>query len=195
MIRPAEKREAFEDLVRPLMASLYKTACWLVKDPDKGQDLLQETMVKAYRGFDRFELGTNFRAWVFRILRNAFIDLYHTQRREPDFVILDDLDEAIHPSRLDLRLAGVETPEKIILRKLMVADLHGALLSLPEKYRIPVVLCDLEDFSYKEIGGVLGIPIGTVMSRIARGRRMVQKRVLEQGETVEPRGEVTADGL
>jgi RNA polymerase sigma-70 factor (ECF subfamily) len=167
----------------------------MIKDPDRAQDLLQETLMKAYRGFDRFEPGTNFRAWIFQILRNAFIDAYHALRREPECITLEDLDEAIHPSHVRMETAGVETPEKIILRKLMVVDIQEALLSLPEKYRTPVVLCDLEECSYKEVGRILGLPLGTVMSRLYRGRRLVQQRILEQGERADRTREVRSDGL
>ncbi len=190
-----DKRSVFEGLVRPLMGSLYNTACWMLKDRDRAQDLLQETLLKAYRGFDRFETGTNFRAWIFQILRNAFIDAYHARRGEPECVPLEDLDEIIHPTMLNLETAGMETPEKIIARKLLAVDIQKALMALPEKYRTPIVLCDLEECSYKEAGRILGIPIGTVMSRLYRGRRLVQKQILEQGERATRPGEVRTDGL
>lgn len=190
-----EKHRIFEGLARPLMGSLYNTACWMSKDPDRAQDLVQETLLKAYRAFNRFQQGTNFRGWIFQILRNTFIDAYHAQRREPECITLEDLDEAIHPGTLNPVTAGMETPENIVTRKLMWVDVQEALMALPEKYRTPVVLCDLEECTYKEVGRILGLPIGTVMSRIYRGRRLVQKQILDQGERAERPGEVRTDGL
>jgi RNA polymerase sigma-70 factor (ECF subfamily) len=172
------QRREFERLVEPLLDPLYRTACWLLRDAERAQDLLQESLVKALRGFGGFEPGTSFRAWVFRIMRNTFIDGYRSREREPDFLSLDDLDEIIHPSSVVWERAMAATPEKVILDRLMMADLRRALEALPEKYRTPVILRDLEGISYKEISLMLGIPVGTVMTHIYRGRRLLQKEVL-----------------
>ncbi len=174
----ASQRREFERLVEPLLDPLYRAACWLLRDAERAQDLLQESLVKALRGFRGFEPGTSFRAWIFRIQRNTFIDGYRSREREPDFLSLDDLDEIIHPSSVVWERAMAATPEKVILDRLMLADLRRALETLPEKYRTPVILRDLEGLSYKEISHVLGIPIGTVMTQIYRGRRLIQKEVL-----------------
>ncbi|MDE0709889.1 MAG: sigma-70 family RNA polymerase sigma factor [bacterium] len=157
------------------------------------EDLVQETFLKAYRGYDGFEEGTNLRAWLYRILTNTFINRYRQRQRRPDEVDLDEV-EGLY---LYKRVATAETDraarsaEDEVFEALEGSDVRKAIDKLPRKYRMPVLMADLEGFSYKEIAGMLEIPIGTVMSRLHRGRRALQKLLWQ---TAEERGFHTTDG-
>jgi RNA polymerase sigma-70 factor, ECF subfamily len=159
---------AFEQLALPLFASLYNHAHWLTRNPSEAEDLVQETFTKALRAFDSFQPGTNFKAWIFRILRNTFlttragIAASHT-------VFLED-----HPETLDTTASGA-TPEDILLRLDNEAALHTALEQLQPQLREALLLCDAEEIKYKDIALILDVPIGTVMSRISRARRTLRQ--------------------
>ncbi len=177
----AEERERFSALVGEHLDGLFGASLRLTRNRTKAEDLLQETFLRAWRSFHTFRPGTNVRAWLYRILMNAYIDGYRKSEREPEVVDHEDVDEfylysKVHESE-DFRRAG--NPEEVLLANLMDADVKGALQGLPEAFRNVVILADIEGFSYKEIAEILGIPIGTVMSRLHRGRRQLQVKLWE----------------
>jgi len=155
----------FEDLAMPLFASLYNYAHWLAQNRDEAEDLVQETYMKALKGFGSFQQGTNFRAWMFRILRNTFL----TSRTGLKAVTsLDEEEEDGLP-------ATSETPETVLLARVDHELLQSALEQLPPHYREVILLCDVEEMSYLEIAETLGIPVGTVMSRLSRARKAMRE--------------------
>ena len=177
----AEDRERFEAMVSEHLDGLFGASLRLTRNRSRAEDLLQETFLRAWRSFHTFRPGTNVRAWLYRILMNAYIDGYRKSEREPEVVDQEDVDEfylysKVHESE-DYRRVG--NPEEVLLNNLMDADVKGALQSLPETFRNVVILADIEGFSYKEIAEILGIPIGTVMSRLHRGRRQLQVKLWE----------------
>jgi RNA polymerase sigma-70 factor, ECF subfamily len=163
---------SFEDLVLPLLPSLYNVASWLARNPTDAEDLVQETFLKALRGFTSFELGTNFKAWIFRILRNTYLTSRTGLAATRTVALEEELDErsesgaAIYPEAAIDR----QTPEINLMRLGDRAALHAAMEKLPPPLLEVLLLCDVEEMKYKEIAIVLDIPIGTVMSRIARAR-------------------------
>jgi RNA polymerase sigma-70 factor (ECF subfamily) len=166
--------EVFEAIALEHFDALYNTAMRLTRNPSAAQDLVQETYLKAYRFFHRFEPGTNIKAWLFTILRNTYINVYRkTVRQQPqvDF-------EQVSPFYADPD-ASSEWEERSsveeMLHHVVHDDVKRALDDLPEEYRMVVILADLEDFSYKEIADIVGCPVGTVMSRLFRGRRLLRK--------------------
>jgi len=162
---------SFEDLAMPQFASLYRFACWLTQDRTAAEDLVQEAFMKAIRGFPSFQQGTNFRAWIYRILRNTFLTSQTGLRAH---VSLDsDEDGPIEPST-------DETPESRLMAQLEGEKIQAALQQLPVNFREIILLCDLEEMSYQEISLAIGIPIGTVMSRLSRARKAM--RILLAGE-------------
>lgn len=156
---------SFEELAMPHFAKLYNFACWLTGDRVSAEDLVQETYMKALRGFASFQQGTNFRAWMYRILRNTFLT---SQAGLRNTISLDNDDES------PLEPETTENPESILLARGEQEAIQRALESLPVNFREVILLCDLEEMSYQEIGQTLGIPIGTVMSRISRARRAMR---------------------
>ena len=172
-------RERFERDVVPLLSGLYAAALRLTRDPTDAEDLVQETTLRAYRGFGGFQEGTNLRAWLYRILTNSFINNYRKKRREPVTVEgPDDTDEWYLFDRLGA--SNVEpSAETEVLDKIPDADVKAALEALPEQFRLAVLLADVEGFSYKEIAEMLDIPIGTVMSRLHRGRRGLERALYD----------------
>src|SRR5271165_852294 len=156
----------------PLFDALYNFARWLAHDPSEAEDLVQECFVKAMRGFESFEPGTNFRAWMFRILRNTFLTS-RTGLQAKLTVPLDSEDE---------ESMGVtrETPETLALSSSTRETLAAALEDLPVAYREVVLLCDVEEMKYQEIAEVLSVPIGTVMSRLSRGRKLLRQMLARE---------------
>ena len=167
--------ERFERDVLPLLPGLYGAALRMTRDPSDAEDLLQETTLRAYRGFASFEEGTNLKAWLYRILTNSFINTYRKRQREPQTVEgPDDFDEWFLFDRLGSR--SVErSAEEDVLERIPDADVKAALESIPENFRMAVLLADVEGFSYKEIAEIMDVPIGTVMSRLHRGRKALEK--------------------
>ena len=183
----------FAEQAMPLMASLYSGALRMTRNPADAEDLVQETYLKAYRAFGSFQQGTNLKAWLYRILTNTFINSYRAKKRRPDESDLDDVEDLY----LYRRLGGLEaaangrSAEDELLDHVTDTEVKEALEALPEQFRVAVLLADVEGFSYKEIAEILDIPIGTVMSRLHRGRKGLQKRLYEYA--VE-RGLVASDG-
>ena len=156
---------SFEELAMPLFARLYSFACWLTHDRAAAEDLVQETFMKALKGFSSFKQGTNFRAWIYRILRNAFLT---SQAGLQASISLDAEDDA------SLEPATEENPETVFLARLDSESIQSALAELPVNFREIILLCDFEEMSYQEISLAIGIPIGTVMSRLSRARKAMR---------------------
>lgn len=162
-------RDSFEQLAVPLLDSLYNFARWMTHDVAEAEDLVQETFTKALRGFSSFQTGTDFRAWMFRILRNTFL----TSRTGLRAKMTHSLDEEEEAG--EMIAVTWETPESLALAAATREALQAALERLPAGYREVILLCDVEEMKYKDIAEVLSIPIGTVMSRIARGRKLLRR--------------------
>ncbi len=173
----------FAEQAMPLMSSLYTAALRMTRNPADAEDLVQETYLKAYRAFGSFEEGTNLKAWLYRILTNTYINTYRAKKRRPEQADVDDVEDLY----LYRRLGGLEgaaagrSAEDELLDHLTEVEVKDALEALPEQFRMAVLRADVEGFSYKEIAEILDIPIGTVMSRLHRGRRALEKRLYEFG--------------
>ena len=166
----------FEAEALPLLPGLYSAAFRLTRNAADAEDLVQETFLRAYRGFHQFEPGTNLKAWLYRILTNTFINSYRKKQREPQTDSLDETEDWYLYSRMAER--GTEpSAETSVIESLPDEDVQEALSSLPEQFRIAVLLADVEGFSYKEIADITDVPIGTVMSRLHRGRKALEKRL------------------
>jgi RNA polymerase sigma-70 factor (ECF subfamily) len=171
----AELRERFERDVLPLLPNLYAAALRMTRNPTDAEDLVQDTYLRAFRGFSGFKEGTNLKAWLYRILTNSFINTYRKKQRQPQTVEgPDDVDEWYLFDKLGGRNVELSA-ETEVLDKIPDEAVKGALESLPENFRLPVLLADVEGFSYKEIAEIMDTPIGTVMSRLHRGRKALQK--------------------
>jgi RNA polymerase sigma-70 factor, ECF subfamily len=168
--------ERFEREAVPLLNELYGAALRLTRHPSDAEDLLQETYLRAYRGFASFEEGTNLRAWLYRILTNAFINIYRKRQREPQTISDSEVEEWYLYDKLGSQGAAASA-EAEVLNSLPDEDVQEALAALPDQFRLAVLLADVEGFSYKEIAEILEVPIGTVMSRLHRGRRALEKRL------------------
>jgi RNA polymerase sigma-70 factor (ECF subfamily) len=173
----------FAELAMEYMGSLYSAALRMTRNPSDAEDLVQETYLKAYRAFGSFKEGTNLKAWLYRILTNTFINSYRARRRRPEQTELDDVEDLY----LYRRLGGLEavaagrSAEEEVLEHFTEGEVKAAVEALPEQFRMAVLLADVEGFSYKEIAEILDVPIGTVMSRLHRGRRALQKALHDFG--------------
>ena len=165
----------------PFMGSLYSAALRMTRNPSDAEDLVQETYLKAYRGYGGFEEGTNLKAWLYRILTNTYINQYRAKQRRPSETELDEVEDLY----LYRRLGGIEaarasrSAEDELMDLFTEAEIKQAVEDLPENFRLAVLLADVEGFSYKEIAEILDIPIGTVMSRLHRGRKGLEKRLYD----------------
>ena len=173
----------FADQAMGYMGSLYTAALRMTRNPADAEDLVQETYLKAYRAFGGFQEGTNLKAWLYKILTNTFINTYRSKKRRPEQTELDEVEDLY----LYRRLGGLEavaanrSAEEEVLDHFTDSDVKGAVEALPEQFRMAVLLADVEGFSYKEIAEILDIPIGTVMSRLHRGRKALQKVLHDVG--------------
>ena len=166
----ASRGTAFEDLALPLFPSLYNHAFWLVRNEAEAEDLVQEALTKALRAFDSFKPSTNFKAWIFRILRNTFFTS-RTGIAVSRTIFIED-----HPDMLHTRDAG-PTPEETLIRLDNQAAIVAALGQLQPLLREALLLCDVEEMKYKDIALILDVPIGTVMSRISRARQALRQLI------------------
>ncbi len=177
------EQATFTDQAMEFMPSLYSAALRMTRNPSDAEDLVQETYLKAYRAFGSFEQGTNLKAWLYRILTNTFINAYRSKKRRPEQTELEDVEDLY----LYRRLGGLEaaqasrSAEDDVLDLFTESEIKDAIEALPEQFRLAVLLADVEGFSYKEISDILDIPIGTVMSRLHRGRKALQKTLYEFG--------------
>ena len=171
-------RREFEALALPHLDGLYAAALRLTKNPRDAEDLVQDSVLRAFRFFDRFERGTNIKAWLYKIVTNTFINRYRRVSKERS--IIDDERDSVQ-DRLVSRDSATqaENPEGAYFDRLLSDDVLRALDSVPIDFRMTVILADLQDFSYKEIAEILDIPVGTVMSRLFRGRRLLQGQLAE----------------
>jgi RNA polymerase sigma-70 factor (ECF subfamily) len=170
----------FEAEVLPFMDSLYSTAYRMSRNRQDAEDLLQETYLRAYKYYDKFQEGTNFKAWLFKILKNTFINRYRKRQRQPLKNSFDEIEGAFELKLLESPLtARGATPEEELMVDALDQDVQQALEALPEDYRTAVELADLQGLSYREIADQLGIPLGTVMSRLYRGRRKLEAVLLQ----------------
>jgi RNA polymerase sigma-70 factor (ECF subfamily) len=174
------RNDAFEGNALSYLDALYRTALRMTRAEADAEDLVQETYIRAFRFRDQFEPGTNLKAWLFRILTNTFINQFRRRKTQPQTAELDDVDESAlyrHMTGASAASSASE-PESIVLDRVVDREVTDALEELPEKFRT-VVLLDVEGFSYKEMAEMLQIPIGTVMSRLHRGRKFLQKRLYD----------------
>jgi RNA polymerase sigma-70 factor (ECF subfamily) len=178
---PHRRREEFEREALPHLDALFNLALKLTRDRKDAEDLVQEAYLRAYRFFESYEPGTRIKAWLYRILRNTFINRYRAAKARPDEVDFDAIETAYLGvvDRDFLRERQAPTPEEIVMNGTLDAEIDGALAALPEEYRSVVVLALMDDLSYKEVAQALSIPLGTVMSRLHRGRRMLQASLLD----------------
>ena len=167
----------FEELAMPLFDQLYNFAQWLTQDRTEAEDLVQETYAKALRGFSSFQQGTNFRAWIYRILRNTFL----TSRTGLKANIPLEFDEDSEPA------AGPETPESVMIEHSQQQLVQQALEEMPVHFREILLLCEVEEMSYQEISETLAVPMGTVMSRLSRARAAL-RNLLQQKLAGTPNG-------
>lgn len=174
-------RANFERDAMVFMDQLYAAALRMTRNPADAEDLVQEAYLRAYRGYEGFEEGTNLRAWLFRILTNSYINIYRKKQRRPDETEFGDTDDLYVYRGIDAGGLG-RSAEDQLLDAVTDAEIVSALEALPDQYRLAVLLADVEGFAYKEIAEILDIPIGTVMSRLHRGRKRLQQLLTDFGE-------------
>ncbi|MDX1622051.1 MAG: sigma-70 family RNA polymerase sigma factor [Nitriliruptorales bacterium] len=171
-----ERRRLFEEQVIPHLDRLYGGALRYTRDPSDAEDLVQETVAKAYSAFHQFQQGTNLKAWLYRILHNTYINRYRKQQRRPQETLQDEIDDF---SLYDVLSREDGSAETLVLDQITDEEVQQALEDLPEQFRVAVYLADVEGFSYKEIAEIMNTPIGTVMSRLHRGRKALEKALTE----------------
>ncbi len=171
-----DRQTVFEQDVVPFMGQLYPTALRMTKNPCDAEDLVQETIAKAYAGFGQFRPGSNLRAWLHRILANTFINGYRKRRREPMQASAAEFQEDWQASA-DRLAAPVRSAEAEALDRLADSDILRALRELPEEFRVAIYLADVEGYPYREVAEMMGTPIGTVMSRLHRGRTKLRQKL------------------
>ena len=168
----------FEETAMPFVDSLYNTAYRMTRNAEDAQDLVQETYFKAYRYYDKFAEGTNLKAWLFKILKNTFINNYRKKQKQPYQTDFADIEESLESRVQDDAHRSLSRPDEILLENVLDEHVQKAMDGLPEDYRMAVVLADLEGFSYKEVAEILEVPVGTVMSRLYRGRKLLEEAML-----------------
>ncbi|MCG2587875.1 sigma-70 family RNA polymerase sigma factor [Rhodohalobacter sulfatireducens] len=172
-----KKQEDFNEEIIPHLDALYNFGLRLTSDPNDAEDLVQDTIVKAYRFFSSYEKGTNAKAWLFRILKNSYINNYRKKSKKPQQVDYDEVStfyETIRAERTD-----TSDLEDKMFRELIDDELSNALDNIPEDFRTVVLLCDVEDFTYEEIANMLDVPIGTIRSRLHRGRNLLKAELMD----------------
>ncbi len=168
----------FEAAAMPFVDSLYNTAFRMTRNAEDAEDLVQESYLKAYKYYDKFQEGTNFKAWLFKILKNTFINNYRRRQARPPQSDFSDIEESFETQVSDEVKRRIKSPEEELLEDVLDEDVQRALDDLPTDYRMAVLLADLEGFSYKEIAEILELPVGTVMSRLYRGRKLLEAGML-----------------
>jgi len=171
------KQDDFNDEIIPHLDALYNFGLRLTSDPNDAEDLVQDTIVKAYRFFDSYEKGTNAKAWLFRILKNSYINNYRKKSKKPQEVDYDEVASFYESIRAE-RTETSDMEDKMF-RELIDDDISNALDEIPEDFRTVVLLCDVEDFTYEEIANMLDVPIGTIRSRLHRGRNLLKAQLMD----------------
>jgi len=165
----------------PYRDQLYKSALRMTRSVEDAEDLIQETYLKAYKYYQKFSEGTNFKAWLFKIMKNTFINSYRKKKLQPAKVDFADVHEGLEETLMDRAEITDANPEAGYLFDELDHEVSDSLTSLPYDYKMVVLLADLEGFAYKEIAEILEVPVGTVMSRLYRGRRMMERALLSYG--------------
>lgn len=179
-------RERFQKEAYPFMDEIFASALRLARQRENAEDLLSEVYSRAWKSYAQFTPGTNMRAWLYKILTNTYINHYRHKQRQPNVLSLDQPDgdaesgseTSLYDRLADAHLSG--RPEDLLANRFLDRDLHQAIDALPEEFRMVVLLCDVQSFSYQEAADMLDIPIGTVRSRLFRGRRLLQKNLWKQ---------------
>jgi len=171
-------QDAFEAAAMPFLDALYNTALRMTRNPQDAEDLIQETYLKAYRHYDKFQPGTNLKAWLFKIMKNTFINEYRKRQLAPPASDFAEIEETFESEVSDEALRQIKNPEEEALENVLDEDVQRALDGLPADYRMVVLLADVEGFAYREIAEILDIPVGTVMSRLYRGRKKLESDML-----------------
>jgi RNA polymerase sigma-70 factor, ECF subfamily len=171
----------FQNAELPYRDQLFKTALRLTRSAEDAEDLLQETYLKAYRHYASFQPGTNLKAWLFKILKNTFINEYRRRKQLPAQVDFAELEETFESAVVSTDSRAIRTPEDEVMEATLDSEVRGALTALPHNYKVVVLLADIEGYAYKEIADILAIPVGTVMSRLYRGRRLLERALLSYG--------------
>lgn len=197
--KPMTPRTEFEGLTLEYMDSLYGAALRLTRSPKDAEDLVQDTYLKAFRFFDTFEKGTNVKAWMFKILTNTFINKYRRKVKEREISEAPVEDILLDRFVSTEQVRAVQEPENDFFGKLLSDEIVEALDKVPVDFRMVVMLADIQDFSYKEIAEIVGCPVGTVMSRLFRGRRILQTELYEyairEGVISPPKDETTGEPI
>lgn len=172
-----DKMAAFEEAALPYMDSLYRTALRLTRKDKDAEDLVQEAYLRAYKSFHQFQLGTNCKAWLFKIMANLHINNYQKQSRRPSSMSFDDVEDFYLYNKLSEKNEATKSGnvEEEVLSGFLDSEVKDAIEKLPYEFRITVILADIEGFRYQEIADILGCPIGTVRSRLSRGRKLLEK--------------------
>lgn len=195
---PHDRKAEFEEVALPFIDSLFNLALNLTRDRQDAEDLVQEAYLRAYRFFESYRPGTHIKAWLFRILRNTFINRYRAARVRPDEVDLSKVEQGYEKMVEEefLRANRPASPEALVIDQVLDEEVQQAMDALPPDYRTVVILALVEEMSYKEIAGVLAIPLGTVMSRLHRGRKLLQQSLVEFARRkgiIRPQGQVSDD--
>ncbi|MEZ4225801.1 MAG: sigma-70 family RNA polymerase sigma factor [Polyangiaceae bacterium] len=183
-MRPAAQPDDFERESLQHLGALLGVATRLTRNPVEAEDLVQDALVKAFRARDQFAPGTNMRAWLMRIVTNTFINRYRRGGLERAVLEGPDADPLADGWVSTTSMEALRDPEGQALRPVLEKEIQAALDELPEEFRLAVVLADVEELSYKEIGDIMGCPIGTVMSRLHRGRRLLKGRLYHQARAM-----------
>jgi RNA polymerase sigma-70 factor, ECF subfamily len=190
-----QRREVFEREALQHLDRLYSAALRYTRDPSDAEDLVQETVAKAFRSFHQYEPGTNLKAWLYRVLHTTYISMYRKAQRRPQESLQEEIDDFSLYDEVTRR-GATASPEREVLDSLTADEVKQALADLPETFRLAVYLADVEGFSYKEIADIMETPVGTVMSRLHRGRKALQKALATYAHSrglIDPETEAEGD--